>query len=282
MLLGCLATVFITSKTEPLDAWLSSLDRVNTRGDSHNSGIDHSVESTAIPPPSSGVRLRKQQQLTPSSSASRTTATGTTCSGRDHLDRHADQKVDPALDLVTSKPLGNGVEHEAHEGGHLIAPQIPGGGGGGEDIGPSVVKKGERVLVAMVLALSLLFAYLSALVGSSDLLGCFLGGLAFSAVPGVQSIWGRQVRRLLKNAKQFFAKRLFAPLLTSYERRDKSPLHDAVYRFHSGGRTACDVDDILRVKKMAVCVFENTSSPIVQPNHSAGRHVIYPGTPPVS
>lgn len=52
---------------------------------------------------------------------------------------------------------------------------------------------GDRLLLAMVLALSLLFAYSSALVGSSDLLGCFLGGVAFSGVPGVQKVWGRQV-----------------------------------------------------------------------------------------
>lgn len=62
---------------------------------------------------------------------------------------------------------------------------------------------GDRLLLVMVLALSMLFAYSSALVGSSDLLGCFLGGVAFSSVPGVQKVWGRQVRVFLKQAACF-------------------------------------------------------------------------------
>lgn len=58
---------------------------------------------------------------------------------------------------------------------------------------PRELRGGDTVLLAMVLALALLFAYLSASVGSSDLLGCFLAGLAFSRVPGVKQVWARQV-----------------------------------------------------------------------------------------
>ncbi|CAM9257218.1 unnamed protein product [Choristocarpus tenellus] len=66
--------------------------------------------------------------------------------------------------------------------------------------------RGDYVLLVMVLSLSTLMAYLSALVGSSDLLGCFLGGVAFSRVPGVQTAWARQLKRFsLWGVRLFFS-----------------------------------------------------------------------------
>ncbi|CAN0286965.1 unnamed protein product, partial [Laminaria digitata] len=58
----------------------------------------------------------------------------------------------------------------------------------------------------MVLSLSLLFAYLSSAIGSSDLLGCFFGGVAFSGVPGVEKVWERQMKRFSQwGLRLFFA-----------------------------------------------------------------------------
>lgn len=98
----------------------------------------------------------------------------------------------PAEEMETARlRLGGGPEREEAEAESRAIDQAE-AGIPGERMGAMCL--GDRVLFAMVLALALLFAYLSALVGSSDLLGCFFGGLAFSSVPGVRSVWERQVR----------------------------------------------------------------------------------------
>ncbi|CAN0317063.1 unnamed protein product, partial [Laminaria digitata] len=56
----------------------------------------------------------------------------------------------------------------------------------------------------MVLSLSLLFAYLSSVMGSSDLIGCFFGGVAFSGVPGVGRVWERQMKRFSQWGSRLF------------------------------------------------------------------------------
>lgn len=149
VLVGSMAAVIISSKTEPLSAWLKSLND---------------------PPPSE----RKGLPATNSPKQSES--------------------------LVRSNPgvvgFGEGLEAINLQGNSIAAggdgaPSTEPFNGPGGDTG--AVGKGDRILLGMVLVFSLLFAYLSSLVGSSDLLGCFLGGMAFSGVPGVQRVWGRQV-----------------------------------------------------------------------------------------
>lgn len=164
VIVGSLAAVFISSKTEPLGAWLSSLNGTNNGGR----------------PPC------EQSQ----------TAVGTvTRHGREHLsleEQLADNAVGrgPADVEMTTIPLQVGAAAAADTTPTTTTAAAARDGGGSN---AGLVERGDRVLLAMVLAFSLLFAYLSSLVGSSDLLGCFLGGLAFSGVPGVQKVWARQV-----------------------------------------------------------------------------------------
>lgn len=128
VMVGSVAAVVISSKTEPLGAWLPSLN-------------------------------------------------GTTNSGSSSTDHDDDVNL-------TASPFEEVVTTTRTE----VVPREAGGDRAG------LVGRGDRALLAMVLAISLLFAYVSSLVGSSDLLGCFLGGLAFSGVPGVERVWSRQVR----------------------------------------------------------------------------------------
>ncbi|CAM9344573.1 unnamed protein product, partial [Hapterophycus canaliculatus] len=131
IVVGGVAAVLISSKTEPLGAWLASLDGISDRQ-------KYASPSVEVAMPLEG-------------------------------------DVVAATDTASVPP---GTQNAAESG---------------EERGVGLVGKGDRVLLVMVLAFSLVFAYLSSLVGSSDLLGCFLGGLAFSGVPGVQRIWARQV-----------------------------------------------------------------------------------------
>lgn len=65
---------------------------------------------------------------------------------------------------------------------------------------------GDRALLLAVLVVSAVLALLCRAVGSSDLLGAFLGGLMFSAVPRANEVWGRQCKRLTAwGASLFFA-----------------------------------------------------------------------------
>ena len=103
-------------------------------------------------------------------------------------------------ELVQSKPADTDASRQsdtmltdgAFEAGENIYSQ-PGASNVPSTGAIGAVGLGDRLLLLMVLALSLLFAYCSALVGSSDLLGCFLGGVALSGIPGVQRVWARQV-----------------------------------------------------------------------------------------
>lgn len=159
VLVGSLATIFINSKTETLDAWLTALNHNPAsleRACLEATEAPETVETGLVSAPGGGLKA---------------------------------SFVDEALEMM---PVGNGANGGS---GRLQTTAVE--GGGGDDGGVGSVGRGDRVLLAMVLVFSLLFAYLSALVGSSDLLGCFLGGLAFSGVPGVQRIWGRQVRCLV-------------------------------------------------------------------------------------
>lgn len=152
VLVGSLATIFINSKTERLDAWVVSLNHPRRER----------ISSLNFPEtPEPGLVVSK--------------------SGEVRTGAFEESGMMP-LDGVVS--VGGG----AAQPGNSDRPRN-GGVGGVESVG-----LGDRALLAIVLAFSLLFAYLSALVGSSDLLGCFMAGLAFSGVPGVQRVWGRQVR----------------------------------------------------------------------------------------
>lgn len=132
VVVGSVATVFISSKTEPLGAWLESLNRTSNKR-------NPSAPSAEVAVPLEG-------------------------------------SVATTTNAASSLPtIQNAAESGEKRGVGLV------------------VGRGDRVLLMMVLAFSLVFAYLSSLVGSSDLLGCFLGGLAFSGVPGVQRVWARQV-----------------------------------------------------------------------------------------
>lgn len=156
VIVGSLAAVFISSKTETLGAWLSSL----------NGGKPHCEQSqTAV----GAVKRHQQEHLSPEK-------------------RLTDNVIGrgPADVEMTTTPLQVGAA--ATTTTTLVAASRDGG-----YRSAGLVGRGDRVLLAMVLAFSLLFAYLSSLVGSSDLLGCFLGGLAFSGVPDVERVWTRQV-----------------------------------------------------------------------------------------
>lgn len=148
--MGSLATVFISSQSKRLNAWMCSLNEASRRR-------RKPLAANGPDTPESGFVAR-------SSGGSGTAV------------RSENLQIRP---LGGVKRAGDNAPLEA------VVIDCPAGGS---------VGKGDRVLLAMVLALSLAFAYLSALVGSSDLLGCFLGGLAFSRVPRVRTVWGRQVR----------------------------------------------------------------------------------------
>ena len=169
VIVGSLAAILISSKTEPLGAWLSSLNGTN-----HGGKFLCEQSQTAV----GAVTRHRQEDLSPEK-------------------RLADNTVGrgPADVEMTTIPLQVGaaatVAATATTPTTIIAARDDG------DSSPDLVGRGDRVLLAMVLAISLLFAYLSSLVGSSDLLGCFLGGLAFSGVPGVQRVWARQVHALI-------------------------------------------------------------------------------------
>lgn len=182
VLVGSLAAVIISSKTESLSAWLSSLNGTNKSSsgggngshDSHNSNGRPSPERPEEAAGAATMRRQQQQRLSPAASS---------------FPAHTGGRALTADDgkMAASSPLEEGVAATRTE----VVPRDAGGNK------PGLVRTGERALLAMVLAFSLLFAYLSSLVGSSDLLGCFLGGLAFSGVPGVQRVWTRQVRVML-------------------------------------------------------------------------------------
>lgn len=158
VIVGSFAAVFISSKAEPLGAWLLSLNTINNGGKPQCVGA---------------VRQQQQEHLSPEKQFADNAV------GRDLADVE-----------MTTVPLRVGANTTT-----TTTPVAAARGGG--DSGAGLVERGDRVLLAMVLAVSLLFAYLSSLVGSSDLLGCFLGGLAFSGVPGVERVWARQVRALV-------------------------------------------------------------------------------------
>ncbi|CAM9980890.1 unnamed protein product [Ascophyllum nodosum] len=116
-------------------------------------------------------------------------------------------------ELVQSKPADTDASRQsdtmltdgAFEAGENIYSQ-PGASNVPSTGAIGAVGLGDRLLLLMVLALSLLFAYCSALVGSSDLLGCFLGGVALSGIPGVQRVWARQMGRFTQwGARLFFS-----------------------------------------------------------------------------
>lgn len=165
VIVGSLAAILISSKTEPLGAWLSSLDGTN-----HGGKFLCEQSQTAV----GAVTRHRQEDLSPEK-------------------RLADNTVGrrPADVEMTTIPLQAGAAATATTATTVVAVRD------GGDSSLDLVGRGDRVLLAMVLAISLLFAYLSSLVGSSDLLGCFLGGLAFSGVPGVQRVWARQVNALI-------------------------------------------------------------------------------------
>eukprot|EP00752_Nemacystus_decipiens_P016265 g14545.t1 len=172
VILGSLAAVLISSKTEPLGAWLSSL----------NGTINGEIPACEQSQTVVGMMTRHRQEHR---------------SPEKHL---ADNAVGrgPVDVEVTTIPLQVGATTAAAA---TIAAARDGGSSSA-----GLVGRGDRVLLAMVLAFSLLFAYLSSLVGSSDLLGCFLGGLAFSGVPGVQKVWARQMKRYSQwGARLFFS-----------------------------------------------------------------------------
>lgn len=179
ILVGSLVTLFINSRTGPLNAWLMSLDRSPTSHQPLATPVNISAPAPASRS-SAGETVAEHTRVTPSSGDG----------GR--------RIVTPATADMQSSAETNGGEKNKGAGQNMtvggmrlpesIYDQEVDGQDGGHAIGT-----GDRVLLAMVFALSLLFAYLSALVGSSDLLGCFLGGLAFSGVPGVRTVWRRQV-----------------------------------------------------------------------------------------
>lgn len=176
VLVGGLAVVCISSKTEPLGAWLSSLNKKNSSNDSGrlSSSPARRVEVAT------GTARQGEQDLSPSVYRSPPA-----------VDEPA-AAADRGQTLVgtTTLPLEPGVF--STPAAVAVSPTLYGGDAGRQGDAGSV-RRGDRALLTMVLAFSLVFAYLSSLVGSSDLLGCFLGGLAFSGVPGVQTIWARQV-----------------------------------------------------------------------------------------
>lgn len=159
VLVGSLVTIFISSRTRPLNAWLASLN--------------HSPTPTDEAAAAAAVKARETMECGLVTRSSGSGGTGNTevhdvpqgCTS--HSRRAEDRNR-------------NGAQAALSDGG--MRSQVGG-----------AISRGDRVLLAIVLALSLLFAYLSASVGSSDLLGCFLGGLAFSTVPGVRPVWARQV-----------------------------------------------------------------------------------------
>jgi Kef-type K+ transport system membrane component KefB len=65
---------------------------------------------------------------------------------------------------------------------------------------------GDRLLLSFVLLSAALFAWLSSLVGSSDLLGCFFAGLAFSPILHCKQVWDRQMKQFVTwGGRLFFA-----------------------------------------------------------------------------
>lgn len=164
VIVGSLAAVIISSKTEPLGAWLSSLNGTNTGG-------THAREQTQTTV--GAVTRHRQEHFSPEKLL-------------------ADNAIGrgPA-DVEMTVPLQVGAATTTTATTSIAAARDRG------DSSAGLVGRGDRVLLAMVVAFSLLFAYLSSLVGSSDLLGCFLGGLAFSGVPSVQKVWARQVHELV-------------------------------------------------------------------------------------
>ncbi|CAM9442731.1 unnamed protein product, partial [Discosporangium mesarthrocarpum] len=84
--------------------------------------------------------------------------------------------------MVAAPPASAIVVHPSHEG----------------------KRHSDIALLVMILSLSCIMSYLSFLVGSSDLLGCFLGGLAFSGVPGARVAWDRQLKRFSRWGSRLF------------------------------------------------------------------------------
>lgn len=194
MVLGILATAFISSKTDRMHAWLTSLND-SSRQASSSSSYSYSprrgrLPSAAATSPNKTSNPRADHSVPTSGDGA--AGAGTAGVGREIA----------ALELATLNGAGGegGTAGNGPQGRLSNGLDGDGGGGSGDSGGGSGgcgegwVGTGDRVLLAMVLALSLLFAYLSSAIGSSDLLGCFFGGVAFSGVPGVGKVWSRQVR----------------------------------------------------------------------------------------
>ncbi|CAM9675350.1 unnamed protein product [Ectocarpus sp. 12 AP-2014] len=186
---GGLAAVYISSKAEPLGVWLSYLNKKNSSND--NGRLSSSPARRAEV--AIGTARQGGQDLSPSV----------------HRSPQVVDEPAAAADLgqtlvdTTTVPLEPGVF--STPAAVAVSPTLYGGDAGRQGDAGSV-RRGDRALLTMVLAFSLVFAYLSSLVGTSDLLGCFLGGLAFSGVPGIQTIWARQMKRYSRwGARLFFS-----------------------------------------------------------------------------
>ena len=59
-------------------------------------------------------------------------------------------------------------------------------------------KHPNNSLLACMIVVSCVAAFLCRLVGSSDLLGCFVGGLLFSSLPEARDVWERQMKRFTR------------------------------------------------------------------------------------
>lgn len=181
ILVGSLATLFINSKTRSLNAWLMSLDR----SAAFQQPLDMATPANiSAPAPASRSSVREtaaeHTRVTPSS-------------GDDDRRILTPTTAEMHLSAGTNRGEKNKEVGRKMAAGGMQLPETTHDQAVDRQDGGHAIGRSDRVLLAMVFALSLLFAYLSALVGSSDLLGCFLGGLAFSGVPGVRTVWGRQV-----------------------------------------------------------------------------------------
>ncbi|CAN0354651.1 unnamed protein product [Ectocarpus sp. 12 AP-2014] len=186
---GGLAAVYISSKAEPLGVWLSYLNKKNSSND--NGRLSSSPARRAEV--ATGTARQGEQDFSPSVYRSPPVA--------DEPAAAAD--LGQTLVDTTTVPLEPGVF--STPAAVAVSPTLYGGDAGRQGDAGSV-RRGDRALLTMVLAFSLVFAYLSSLVGTSDLLGCFLGGLAFSGVPGIQTIWARQMKRYSRwGARLFFS-----------------------------------------------------------------------------
>lgn len=191
VLLGVLATVFISSKTNQMHAWLTSLNDSSRRSSSSSYSSSPRRERVPSAVATSPDKISNMQ----ADHAKPNSGDGAADAGQVGVGTEI-----ATLELANVNAAGGGEGGGGREGavGEGSKDRLSKGVGGDSDGGGGPdgwVGTGDRVLLAMALALSLLFAYLSSAIGSSDLLGCFFGGVAFSGVPGVGRVWERQVRR---------------------------------------------------------------------------------------